>query len=60
MMNVEQRQAADNPQTKSTNFGDMTMSSEPTSKLLLSTLIIDIYYYSTRKQISLILPSHGG
>ena len=53
LMNVEQCQAAADPQTTPTDLG-----SEFAWRLLLSTSTITIYYYSARKLI-LILPSHS-
>jgi len=49
-MNVEQRQAAADPQIKPTD-----LSCESVCRLLLSTSTIVIYYYSVRKQYIVIV-----
>jgi len=51
LMNVDQRKATSNPQTKPNNLGCESASR------LLSTYTV--YYYSAQK-LTLILPSHGG
>ena len=55
LMNVEQRQAAANPQTKPPDLG-----CESACRLLSSTATIAIYYYySARKLIFIYRPTYG-
>jgi len=54
MMNMERRQVAADPQTRSNDPG-----CESACRLPEATPTITIYYYSARKLI-LILPSHRG
>jgi len=56
LVNVEQRQAGADPQTKPP---DLDCESARFRQLTSTTTIAIYYYYSARKLI-LILPSHGG
>jgi len=54
-MNVEQRQAAADPQTKPPDLGFESASRQPPS----STTTIAIYYYSAREVILIYRPTEG-
>jgi len=54
VMTETERQMAANPQSKPTD-----LACESDGRLLLSTSTIDIYYYRAR-EMTFILPSHGG
>jgi len=54
-MNVEQRQAAADPQNKPNDWG-----CESACRLPKSTPTIAIYYYYSARKLILILPSHRG
>jgi len=55
LVNVEQRQAAVDPQTKPHDLG-----CESTCRLLSSTTTIAILYYYSARKADTHLPSHGG